>query len=266
MNTIVLDRRAKRSEAFSGLSPRIVTTLAGVGDSLSLSGSDALWISYERSLTEALVKQGLAADSGKLGMGVFVHEIDSRHLPAMESLFRRLVFRGDALTAGFLPPDELAEALQADHRERLVIGGWVDRDTETMTLWRGDLSPLIVPLSTFTPSGQAAPDFTAFAVTDSGQTIQLGAYEAAVEAILYEHDPIRRREIKEQRNAEDRSFGAALRRLRRQRGLRQGDFAPEVTAKTVARIERGEVARLQRRTLIALAHRLGVAPDAIDSY
>ena len=71
--------------------------------------------------------------------------------------------------------------------------------------------------------------------------------------------------MNEQRQATERSFGASLRRLRLQRRLTQGDF-PGVTAKTVARIERGEVAKLQGKTLRILAETLGVEASDIESY
>jgi hypothetical protein len=62
------------------------------------------------------------------------------------------------------------------------------------------------------------PDFTAFAVTDFGQTIQLGEYEAAADAILYEFDEEARR-MKEWEVEQDTTFGGALRRLRLQRAF-----------------------------------------------
>jgi len=63
----------------------------------------------------------------------------------------------------------------------------------------------------------------------------------------------------------DRSLGGALRRLRLQKGLRQSDF-PGLTAKEIARIERGEVKKPQQRTLAAIAKRIGVAAKEISTY
>jgi hypothetical protein len=77
---------------------------------------------------------------------------------------------------------------------------------------------------------------------DCGQTVKLGDYEAAVDALLYDYDPEFRRTISKRRLQEDRSFGAALRRLRKQRGLRRVDFEPVVSAKPIARIEQGNLA------------------------
>ena len=129
------------------------------------------------------------------------------------------------------------------------------------------MTPLTVPFSTFEKSGDGTePDFNKFAVIDCGQTVQLGNYEAAVDAILYEHDPEYRRRISKKRLQEDQSFGASLRRLRKQRGLRREDFEPDVTAKTVARIEQGKVKRIQKKTLNVLANRLSVDPEEIATF
>jgi transcriptional regulator with XRE-family HTH domain len=87
-----------------------------------------------------------------------------------------------------------------------------------------------------------------------------------VDAILYECDPDFRREVSKKRLQEERTFGAALRRLRKQRGLRREDFAPDIVAKTVARIEQGQVKRIQKATLAALAKHLAVEPEEIASW
>jgi DNA-binding Xre family transcriptional regulator len=176
----------------------------------------------------------------------------------------------------FISAEELAEVFAVDHRANLLIGGFVNEATQTVTLWRGNLESLTVPFSAFEltvpfsafeMSGAGTkPDFKAFSVTDCGQTVRLGNYEAAVDAILYEHDPEYRRAISKKRLQEHRSFGAALRRLRKQRGLRREDFEPDVAAKTVARIEQGKVTRIQKITLESLAKHLSVEPEEIASF
>ncbi|MGI8553115.1 MAG: helix-turn-helix domain-containing protein [Dehalococcoidia bacterium] len=154
----------------------------------------------------------------------------------------------------------------SDNRHNLVIGGFVDPQSETLTLYRGDFEKFSVPLSLFKPSGtNAVPDAAAFDVTDCGQTIRLGNYEAATDAILYDVDADFRRAINAKRREEDKTFGACLRRLRKTRGLRQGDFGP-IPAKTIARIERGETQEPHGKTLQLLAEGLGVEPDEIVSY
>lgn len=262
-SVILLDRRAKRAAAFAGLHPRVVTSVADLRDSVAHSSKDGIWVSYAGDLTNALVKDANSVPS-TLGLGLFIHALDIKSIPVLSSLFRRIAFTVDG---GFLPAEELAEVLAAENRADLFIGGFVNQATETITFWRGNLNSLTVPCSTFENSGDGTkPNFDALSVIDSGQTVKLGGYEAAVDAILYECDPDYRRAISQKRLQEDRSFGAALRRLRKQRGLRREDFEPDVAAKTVARIEQGKVARIQKATLAALARRLAVEPAEIGSF
>jgi hypothetical protein len=142
----------------------------------------------------------------------------------------------------------------------------VDRSAGTLTLYRGDFSRLTVPLSIFKPTGTGTEiDPSDFEVIDSGHAVRLGAYEAAADAIFYECDPEYRKRYRRRLRAEEKTFGASLRRLRVLRGLRQGDFAP-LSAKTVARIERGEVDKPHGQTLSRIADRLGVTPEDIESY
>ena len=101
--------------------------------------------------------------------------------------------------------------------------------------------------------------------TDCGNTVRLGSYEAAADAILYEADPNFRSRLLAKKRAEDKTFGACLRRLRLLRGLGQGDFG-DVAAKTIARIERGETEAPHGHTLRVIAARLGIEPDEILSY
>jgi len=169
--------------------------------------------------------------------------------------------------SGFLRPEKLAEALNAEHRAELFIGASVDPKSQTITLWRGNLEPLTVPFSAFENSGDGIqPDFDEFSVTDCGQTIRLGEYEAAADAVLYEFDPQYRRRISKQRQQSEQSFGASLRRLRKQRGLSRDDFAPDVAAKTIARIEQGKVRRIHAKTRSAIARKLAVKPEEIETY
>jgi len=105
-----------------------------------------------------------------------------------------------------------------------------------------------------------------FLPPDSGQTVRFGDYEAATDAILYEFDPEYRRQVSIDRQQSERTFGASLRRLRKQRGLRQEDFEPDVTAKTIARIEQGQIQRIQKGTLNSIARRLRVNVEEIETF
>jgi DNA-binding Xre family transcriptional regulator len=260
---ILLDRASKRASAFAGLHPQVVSSTTGLRDSIKNASKDSFWISYASDLTDALVKR-VPSDRSTLGLGLFMHALDLKTIPVLSSLFRRIAFVVDG---DFISADELAEVLESENRENLLIGGFVNHSAKTVTLWRGDLESLTVPFSAFEASGDGtAPDFNSFSVIDSGQTIKLGDYEAAVDALLYEYDADYRRMMSKTRLQKDRTFGAALRRLRKQRGLRREDFEPGISAKTVARIEQGKVTRIQPKTLQSLAHRLAVEPQQIASF
>jgi transcriptional regulator with XRE-family HTH domain len=64
---------------------------------------------------------------------------------------------------------------------------------------------------------------------------------------------------------EDLSLGASIRRLRWQHGLSRED-SPGLSAKAIARIERSEIGKPHSKTLVAIAHVLGVPVGQLDSY
>ncbi len=259
----LLDRAKKRVSSFASLRPQVVSSVTELRNSVTHATRDSLWVSYASDLTDALVRSASAVQP-MLGMGLFIHALDIKTLPALASCFRRIAFTANG---GFIPAEELAEVLEAENRPDLFIGGSVDKATETITFWRGDLKPLTVPFSAFEKAGDGAePNFDRFSVIDCGQTVRLGKYEAAVDAIIYENDPEYRRRISKKRMQEDQSFGASLRRLRKQRGLRREDFEPELSAKTIARIEQGRVKRVHKKTLGALAGRLSVDLEELATY
>ena len=161
---------------------------------------------------------------------------------------------------------DLLEVLDSVNRQDLFIGGITDSEDRVLILYRGDFTSLLVPFAWFEPRPTVGPpNWARFQVTDFGQTLRMGEYEVATDAILYEFDPAFRQRAKKRLLEQDDSFGGALRRLRLQRGLRQSDFPP-LSVKEVARIERGEVSKPHRNTLLTLASRLGVEPDAIADY
>ena len=194
---------------------------------------------------------------------VFLDDIRPSLKSALEGVFSRVVPQNGCV---FLPLEELTEVLEAPNKADLFIAGTIDRKTATMTLWRGNLETLVVPLSTFRRAGDGtAPDFDRFRLIDFGHTIQLGPYEAAGDALLYEYDVEYRRRLNQIRRETNKGLGPSLRRVRIQKGLRQSDF-PGVSAKTIARIERGEVRELQKRTRKKIASVLGIEPDEIETY
>lgn len=261
--TFVLNRSKTPSKAFAVLNARVIDNFTTLRRELKQPTKNALWISYDKSLTRELLKS-ISRPNVFLGEAVFLHDLAPSSIATLTGSFEHFAFSEDG---SFLEPEELAEVLKEEGREDLFIGGSVDKATKTITLWRGNLEALTVPFSAFPKSGDGIkPDFCKFAVIDYGQTIKLGPYEAATDAVLYEYDADYRRRIKKERQATEQSFGASLRRLRKQRGLSREDFAPAVAAKTVARIEQGQVTNVQRRTVKALAARLGVSPGEITSF
>ena len=135
-----------------------------------------------------------------------------------------------------------------------------------MTLLRGNMKAVVVPFSAFAASGDGTkPNFTELSFTDFGRTVVLGGYEASADAILYELDGDYRRKLNRERRHAERSFGASLMRLRKQRRLRRSDFSP-VSSKEIARIERNEIHNPQARTLEVIAQQLGVRADEIASF
>lgn len=227
----------------------------------------SLWIATKAESTDdLLLMAGQAKESLRPTLGRMLMLFPPRlgTLPALEELFSPVAWGTTSFQ--LLPYEELAEVVSAGHRHDLFIGGFVDPKTDTLILYRGDFDRLAVPLSLFKALGSGpTPDPSALAFTDYGQTVCLGVYEAASDAILYEADPEYRRKINAKRRDEDKSFGACLRRLRVLKGLRQSDFN-SIPAKTIARIERGEVGKPHQATLQKIAKDLGVAPDQIETY
>jgi len=165
-----------------------------------------------------------------------------------------------------LPNEELVEVLGAPSPQDYCVGGAIDVELGVAVLVRGDLSSLVVPLSSFAPSGSGVvPNFGDFEVDDFGQTLRFGEYEAAFDVVLYEHDSEYRKRLRRKREASEQTLGASIRRLRKQRGLARDAF-DGLAARTLARIERGEVEEPHTKTLELIARRLGVEVAELGEY
>lgn len=175
---------------------------------------------------------------------------------------------GSVLDYRWLPKEELLDVIfggNADSSE-LFIAAAADEAAQAVAIIRGDLQTMLVPFSNFETSGDGtAPDFSKPTPTDYGRTLALGPYEASADAILYEVDPAYRIRMHRAQRAEDRTFGASLRRLRKQRKLGRDDFTP-LSAKTIARLEQNQIAKPHSKTLSILSARLGVKPEEIATY
>jgi hypothetical protein len=182
----------------------------------------------------------------------------------LHAMFRFVIAAGDGVH--LVPTDDLADVLGSPNREDLFVGAAAAPNDAAVVLYRGNLEPIVVPLAWFLARhGGPRPDPHRMAIADCGQTIRLGDYEAAADAILYDFDGAYRRRAKKRSIDQDRSFGGALRRLRLQKGLGRNDF-PGITAKEIARIERGEVNAPHTETLAVIAKRTGVPAAQIGSY
>ncbi len=234
---------------------------------LGEASPSALWLAAKPGATEELLHEAIRLPSRRrprLGGLLTLFQPRNESIQPLDDLFEPFVWgAGDFRT---LPLAELAEVLADERRGDLFIGGYADPYNQTLTLVRGDLRRLSVPVSMFQPTGAGdVPDPSRLAFADYGNTVRLGGYEAAADAILYEADADYRSRLLAKRRAEEKTFGACLRRLRLLRGLRQSDFG-DVTAKTIARIESGATEAPHGHTLAAIAASLGVEPNEILSY
>jgi hypothetical protein len=223
-----------------------------------------LFVSANRNATENLLKAGLRLPHrGPKSELLTLEPPRPESVPALSGLFERVI--GASSGYSWLPVEELMTVVSGKDASDRFIGGAPDQQGETLALVRGNRATLVVPFSYFTESGDGTkPDFCKLSFADYGLTVALGAYEASSDGILYEFDAAYRQKLNKERRQNERTFGAALRRLRLQRGLKQGDFAP-LTAKTIARIERSQVEKPHGKTLQTIAQRLGVHADQIES-
>lgn len=231
---------------------------------VSLEGDT--WLAADLEAGSAILSAASAIEGTKRCRGklVFLEPPPLESLAAAMDLFATVAWTDER--DHWLPLEEMVEVLNMPEPRDFIVGGMVDQFVGTLTIYRGDFKRLTVPLSIFQPTGTGVViDPSDLAVIDNGHAIRLGSYEAAVDAIFYECDPDYRKRQRRKMRAEEKTFGASLRRLRILRGLRQRDFVL-LSAKTIARIERGEVAKPHGRTLTRIADRLGVAPGEIESY
>jgi hypothetical protein len=221
-------------------------------------------IAGRRNATEAILKVSLRAPQTRMAELLTLEPPRSESVPVLLGIFDRVV--GAANGHAWLPMEQLLTVVVAGDATDRFIAGAVDSVSRTVALVRGDRSTVLVPFSYFHPAGDGAkPDFKQLALNDYGNTIRLGDYEASADGILYEHDADYRRRAGKARRDNEQSFGASLRRLRIQRRLRRSDF-PEISTKTIARIERNEISKPRGKTLEALAARLGVGRGDIETY
>jgi hypothetical protein len=221
----------------------------------------SIFVSYRAKDFAPLAKVA-NEEKGNLRL-LLLEEVSDSRREYLQTLFRTVVTPGGSLD--LLKGEELVEVLSARNRADLFVGGLVNADEEVVVLYRGTFDRLAVPFDWFARRSDTEPDFSRFKVVDYGQTLQFGDFEAAADAVLYDFDSDYRTQAKKRQIELDESWGGSLRRLRDLKGLSRSDF-PSVSAKEIARIERGEVTYPREETRKAIAKRLGVSADEIASY
>ncbi len=270
---VILDSVKDRYKQFVGRHVSVCRTEAEIEKVYEEDPAEVTWISCVANLTDSLVRTVARRQAVAHRLGVrkgesllTVQSPRPESLPALHGLFAKIV--GESPRYQWLRREELIDVLVSADVERsdVFLAAAADPVTETVSLLRGDFQVVVVPFSDFEPSGDGIkPDFSKLTVTDYGRTLALGGYEASADAILYEVDPQYRKTTRRKRREAERTFGASLLRLRKQRKLRRSDFAP-LTPKTIARLERNEVGKPHGKTLHVLGERLGVRPEEIESY
>jgi hypothetical protein len=262
MPTVIENPRSKQSGATGFLVPKWVDSASEARHAASSDEEGTVWIVRKSNLVDSVAHE-VAVIKALKKSGYLVLLLDARSalLPPLEKRFRAVAFVPRALSK-----EEFDEVLTLPDREDRFIGGIVDEASKTLTLWRGNFKSITVPFSAFPATGNGIkPDFKKFSVIDYGHTLKFGNYESASEVVLFEYAPDFRRRLKQTRFAEEKTLGASIRRLRRQRRLTRGDFG-NIDAKTIARIEHGKVKRPQASTLEGIANVLGVNRSQLSSY
>lgn len=253
----VLEETAKSTERSRRLASR-----KAVVEALARPSRHQVWVlRNERTIADLIRAMSVAAPRVRGARLISYARPPAVAARVIESAFGRVLLGVGAMVEF----GDLTEILRAEHPEDYCVGAEWDEATNTLALWRGDLSVLVVPMAAFPARGGVAADPSKLSIDDCGQTIRMGGYEASVDAILHERDAAHRRRARKRMIREERTLGASIRRLRLARGIGRGDF-PGLDEKTLARIERGEVARPHRATLEVIAKRLDADVGSLADY
>lgn len=246
---------------FAALKPVVLASPDPVR--LANVGANAVWIVWKAHDLRAFIP--FFATKAVAQNSVLILDSSFERLNLLNAVFKRVVAEGHG--THLLPHGDLIDVLGSPRPEDLLIGYSLDKEDETIVFHRGNFETLVVPFDFFRAKGsRPRPNFNDCTIIDCGQTVRLGTYEAATDAILYELDADFRRRMKRKERVGDKSFGACLRRLRLQKGLKLQDFTPHVAERQMGRIERNEIANPRPETLRKIARRLGVRVGDITSY
>lgn len=179
---------------------------------------------------------------------------ESRH--ALVTAFRTVLGYEDGIR--LLEPAEVARVLAAHDWNERYIGGAVDRVIGGLVLYRADLTRDWLGLDRLEALGVGSPvDLGALAFEGRGLVVRLGNFTLATDRVLASMDSRYRRRTRKEILNLDGSFGARVRRLREGLKVPRTMF-PGLSARTLARIERGESVRPRPGTLVIIARRLRV--------
>lgn len=183
----------------------------------------------------------------------------------LNDIFKEIVLeKRDNLT--FLNREELMFVLNLSEEKRAdrIIGVQVLEKRKMVKILRGNFEFLYAPMSIFKPTTSGVkPNFDKVAVKEYGHYIAFGEYEVANTAILYECDKSYRLRRKKERLANEKSFGACLRRFRLQKKIKQTDFK-NTSEKTIRRIEAGD--RPTPNTMSKILKELGITEEELLSF
>lgn len=183
--------------------------------------------------------------------------IRSEILPAVIGRFERVAY--------FDSPDHLSPARRKAIEQfdsSVVLGSLFDAPSGLLTLMRADLVSVPITsdvLKKYDISIKVRPELSA-----DGTALSSVGKSIPVVNLLMEEDAVFRREFRRRTWAQQRDLASRIRHLRKLRRARREDF-PGLTAKTIARIERGEIKMPQRETLRLIAIHLGIEIDQLLS-
>lgn len=83
-----------------------------------------------------------------------------------------------------LKKEELLEVFNSPNCHELVVSVSVYSTLGVVKFLTGDMNMHIIPLDSIEPSGTTSPDFTKPYITDCGQTVGFGDYEADVKTLI----------------------------------------------------------------------------------
>ncbi len=180
---LVVEPRGHVARELARVDADRLRTTSEVLNALERSRRRAVWVAPNDAAVQLLLAALAGRSKGDQRLLSLERANGGRHT-LLHAIFRVVVSADEGI--GLLAIDELADVLGAANREDLFIGIAAAPAAAAIVLYRGNLEPLIVPLTWFrTRPGGPRPDTTDLAITDSGRTVRLGEYEASADAILY---------------------------------------------------------------------------------